>query len=174
MNRTGRALIDTGTAIDAEPGINLCFSFFHPDRCSRADIHAGFAPGAEFRINHCRHAHCTPAGSARCGRMTNRPAPARIRRSPPASASAAKSSAAPPGDPASPQAVNLRLLNRSLRGGLARLSSRAALCQRLRRLDAPAHTPPGHRPHASGPSTIKSWHFFFPLLVYITHMRLIL
>lgn len=168
MNRTGWALIDTGSAIDAEPGINLCFSFFHSDRCCRADIRTGFTPGAEFQVNHRYHAHCTPAGSARGGRMTNRPAPPRIRRSPPAPASAAEpsASATPPRDPASPQAVNLRLLNRSLRGSLARLSGRAALCRRLRyrRLDAPAHTPPGHRPHASGPSTIKSWHFSSPLL----------
>ena len=98
-----------------------------------------------------------------------------IRRSPPAPApaSAAKSSspAAPVRDPAPSEAVNLRLLSLCLRGTCVCSSGRAALCLWLRRQDAPAHTPAGHRPHALGPGTIKSWHVCSPLLLHITHMR---
>lgn|GEM_PF-3106901 len=93
-------------------------------------------------------------------------------RSPPAPASTAEAAAtaAPVRDSAPSEAVNRLLLNRGLPGGLVRFPGRAAL-RRLRRQDAPAHTPAGHRPHTPGPGTIKSWHFYSPRLEHITHMR---
>lgn len=87
-------------------------------------------------------------------------------------ASATESSSTSPRRSTPPQAIHLRLLNRSPRGGFAYIPGRVILfCRRLLRLDASAHTPPRHRPHALGPGTIKSRHFFSPHLVYSTHMR---
>lgn len=85
-------------------------------------------------------------------------------RSPSTSASAAEAAAtaAPVWDSASSKAINRLLLNLGLLGGLVRFSGRAAFCRRLRRQDAPAHAPAGHRPHTLGPGTIKSWHFHSP------------
>ena len=131
------------------------FARLVPAGSATSPIHTGLAPGS-ITAGHARSCRCRPDDN-----------PARIRRLPPAApASAAaesSASAASPRDAAPPKAVDLRLLNRSLRGTFARFPGRAVFC--LWRQGTPAHAPPGHRPHSPGPGTIKSWHLFFTSVV---------